>query len=85
MINKIVEHRKQVDPYYNDEVLLEQLDERNLINRKNEFKTDVEIDGVKNQDLNGQLELYPEVNASKLNADKVRDMKKSTQFKSEVK
>ena len=83
MINKIVEHRKQVDPYYNDEVLLEQLDERNLINRKNEFKTDVEIDGVKNQDLNG--ELYPEVNASKLNADKVRDMKKSTQFKSEVK
>ena len=75
MINKIVEHRKQVDPYYNDEVLLEQLDERNLINRKNEFKTDVEIDGVKNQDLNG-LELYPEVNASKLNADKVRDMKK---------
>ena len=31
------------------------------------------------------LELYPEVNASKLNADKVRDMKKSTQFKSEVK
>ena len=53
MINKIVEHRKQVDPYYNDEVLLEQLDERNLINRKNEFKTDVEIDGVKNQDLNG--------------------------------
>ena len=36
----------------------------------------------KNQDLNC---LYPEVNASKLNADKVRDMKKSTQFKSEVK
>ena len=38
MINKIVEHRKQVDPYYNDEVLLEQLDERNLINRKMSLK-----------------------------------------------
>ncbi|MCC3723053.1 type III restriction-modification system endonuclease, partial [Staphylococcus haemolyticus] len=77
MINKIVEHRKQVDPYYNDEVLLEQLDERNLINRKNEFKTDVEIDGVKKSGFEWLLELYPEVNASKLNADKVRDMKKN--------
>ena len=77
MINKIVEHRKQVDPHYNDEVLLEQLDERNLINRKNEFKTDVEIDGVKKSGFEWLLELYPEVNASKLNADKVRDMKKN--------
>lgn len=76
MINKIVEHRKQMNPHYNDEVLLEQLDERNLINRKNEFKTDVEIDGVKKSGFEWLLELYPEVNASKLNADKVRDMKK---------
>ncbi|HDG3405550.1 type III restriction enzyme [Staphylococcus cohnii] len=77
MINKIVEHRKQMNPHYNDEVLLEQLDERNLINRKNEFKTDVEIDGVKKSGFEWLLELYPEVNASKLNADKVRDMKKN--------
>ena len=66
-------------------MLLEQLDERNLIIGKMSLKQMLEIDGVKNQDLNGLLELYPEVNASKLNADKVRDMKKSTQFKSEVK
>ena len=58
-------------------MLLEQLDERNLINRKNEFKTDVEIDGVKKSGFEWLLELYPEVNASKLNADKVRDMKKN--------
>lgn len=77
MINKIVEHRKQMNPHYNDEVLLEELDERNLINRKNEFKTDVEIDGVKKSGFEWLLELYPEVNASKLNADKVRDMKKN--------
>lgn len=77
MINKIVEHRKQMNPHYNDEVLLEQLDERDIINRKNEFKTDVEIDGVKKSGFEWLLELYPEVNASKLNADKVRDMKKN--------
>ncbi|EGQ0294084.1 type III restriction-modification system endonuclease, partial [Staphylococcus pseudintermedius] len=62
MINKIVEHRKQMNPHYNDEVLLEQLDERNLINRKNEFKTDVEIDGVKKSGFDWFLELYPEIN-----------------------
>ncbi|EOG8956494.1 type III restriction-modification system endonuclease [Staphylococcus pseudintermedius] len=76
MINKIVEHRKQMNPHYNDEVLLEQLDERNLINRKNEFKTDVEIDGVKKSGFDWFLELYPEINASKLKADKVRNMNK---------
>ncbi|WP_240621676.1 type III restriction-modification system endonuclease, partial [Staphylococcus massiliensis] len=77
MISKIVEHRKQTNPHYNDEVLLVELDERNLINRKNEFKIDVEIDGVKKSGFEWLVELYPEVNASKLNADKVRDMKKN--------
>lgn len=76
MIEKIVEYKKQYKPSYNEVELLEELDERNLINRKNEFKTDVEIDGVKKSGFEWLLELYPEVNASKLNADKVRDMKK---------
>ena len=53
MINKIVEFRQQTQPDFNDEALLEHLDEQNLINRKNEFKNDVEIEGIKNQDLNG--------------------------------
>ncbi|MHD0445115.1 type III restriction-modification system endonuclease [Staphylococcus cohnii] len=77
MIEKIVEYKKQYKPSYNEVELLEELDERNLINRKNEFKTDVEIDGVKKSGFEWLLELYPEVNASKLNADKVRDMKKN--------
>ena len=34
MINKIVEFRQQTQPDFNDETLLNQLDERNLINRK---------------------------------------------------
>ncbi|MGW7798491.1 type III restriction-modification system endonuclease [Staphylococcus xylosus] len=76
MINKIVEHRKQTNPNYNDEVLLEHLDELSLINRKNEFKTDIEIDGVQKSGFEWLLELYPEVNASKLTEDKVRDMNK---------
>ncbi|WP_238102245.1 type III restriction-modification system endonuclease [Staphylococcus massiliensis] len=82
MISKIVEHRKQTNPHYNDEVLLVELDERNLINRKNEFKIDVEIDGVKKSGFEWLVELYPEVNASKLNADKVRDMKKKVLLQS---
>lgn len=76
MINKIVEHRKQTNPNYNDEALLEHLDELNLINRKNEFKNDVEIDNVQKSGFDWLLELYPEVNASKLKADKVRNMNK---------
>lgn len=76
MINKIVEFRQQTQPDFNDESLLEHLDERNLINRKNEFKNDVEIDGVKKSGFEWLLELYPEVNASKLKVDKVRDMNK---------
>ena len=76
MINKIVEYRKQTQPDFNDESLLEQIDERNLINRKNEFKNDVEIDGVKKSGFEWLIELYPEVNISKLKADKVRDMNK---------
>ena len=47
MINKIVEFRQQTQPDFNDEALLEHLDEQNLINRKNEFKNDVEIEGIK--------------------------------------
>lgn len=76
MINKIVEFRQQTQPDFNDETLLNQLDERNLINRKNEFKNDVEIDGVKKSGFEWLLELYPEVNVSKLKVDKVRDMNK---------
>ncbi|HDA7427848.1 TPA: type III restriction-modification system endonuclease [Staphylococcus aureus] len=76
MINKIVKHRQQTQPDFNDESLLEQLDEQNLINRKNEFKNDVEIDGMKKSGFEWLLELYPEVNVPKLKADKVRDMNK---------
>ncbi|HCS9090557.1 TPA: type III restriction-modification system endonuclease [Staphylococcus aureus] len=72
MINKIVKHRQQTQPDFNDESLLEQLDEQNLINRKN----DVEIDGMKKSGFEWLLELYPEVNVPKLKADKVRDMNK---------
>lgn len=76
MINKIVEFRQKTQPDFNDESLLEYLDEKNLINRKNEFENDVEIDGVKKSGFEWLLELYPEVKASKLKEDKVRDMNK---------
>ncbi|MEB6122663.1 type III restriction-modification system endonuclease [Mammaliicoccus sciuri] len=76
MINKIVEYRKQTQPDFNDVSLLEHLDDLNLINRKNEFKNDVEIDGVQKSGFEWLLEFYPEINESKLKEDKVRDMNK---------
>ncbi|WP_347285858.1 type III restriction-modification system endonuclease [Mammaliicoccus sciuri] len=76
MINKVVEYRRQTQPNFSDEKLLEHLDDLKLINRKNEFKNDVEIDGVQKSGFEWLLEFYPEINESKLKADKVRDMNK---------
>lgn len=76
MINKIVGYRKQTQPDFNDVNLLEHLDNLNLINRKNEFNNDVEIDGVQKSGFEWLLEFYPEINESKLKVDKVRDMNK---------
>lgn len=76
MINKIVEFRQQTQPDFSDESLLEQLDELNIINRKNEFKNGIEIEGVKKSGFEWLLDLYPEINVSKLKDDKVRNMNK---------
>lgn len=76
MINKIVESRQQTQPGFDEVLLLKELDKRNLIDRINEFESDVEIDGVKKSGFEWLLELYPEVKASKLKEDKVRNMNK---------
>lgn len=81
MIQFIVTERQKVQHDFTDEFLLETLDELGIINRKNEFNTDVEIDGVKKDGFEWLIELYPELNKPRLNERKVRD---TTKIKTKV-
>lgn len=73
MIQLIVTERKKTEPDFTDEQLLENLDELGVINRKNEFKKEVEIEGVKKDGFEWVVELYPELLNTRLNEGKVRD------------
>lgn len=71
MIQLIVKERQKIDPAFTDEVLLENLDELGIINRKNEFKKAIEIDGVQKDGFVWLVELYPELNKIRLGEGKV--------------
>ena len=73
MIKIIVDKRKQTDNNYDDEKLLEELDGLNIINRKNEFKENVEINGEKKSGYEWILNLYPELLDVQLREGKIRD------------
>lgn len=73
MIQLIVTEKQKIQSNFTDEMLLEHLDDCGIINRKNEFKQDVEINGVKKSGFEWLLDLYPEINCTRLKEDKVRD------------
>lgn len=73
MIQLIVTERQKVDATFTDENLLEHLDDLGVINRKNEFKEVVEINGIKRDGFEWLVELYPELNTNRLREGKVRD------------
>lgn len=73
MIQLIVIERQKTQSNFTDELLLDHLDECGIINRKNEFKQEVEIDGVKKSGFEWLMDLYPEINSTRLKEDKVRD------------
>lgn len=73
MIQLIVTERQKVDPAFTDEILLENLDELGIINRKNEFKKAIEIDGVQKDGFVWLVELYPELNTTRLREGKVAE------------
>ncbi|WP_432702541.1 type III restriction-modification system endonuclease [Lysinibacillus sphaericus] len=77
MIQLIVTERQKTQSNFTDEMLLEHLDDCGIINRKNEFKQDVEIDGVKKSGFEWLMDIYPEINSTRLKADKVRDVANS--------
>ncbi|WP_416825194.1 type III restriction-modification system endonuclease [Ectobacillus polymachus] len=78
MIKLIVTKRQKSDPEFTDEKLLKHLDDLGIINRKNEFKQSVDIEGVQKDGFKWMLELYPELNTNRLREGKVRDTTKTT-------
>lgn len=61
MIELIVKEKQKGDPTYTDVMLLEELDDLGIINRKNEFKQSVEIDGIQKNGFEWLCDLYPEI------------------------
>lgn len=82
MIKLIVNSRKETDPKFDDEKLLESLDSLGIINRKNEFKEDIVIDGEKKSGFELLSLYYPEINDTQLRKGIIQDS--NTQRKSKV-
>lgn len=73
MIKLILEDVKKTQPNFGEEDLLEQLDDLKIINRKNEFKENVEINGRIQSGFEWLLEYYPVLNNLRLREGKVID------------
>lgn len=73
MINVIVNHRTKNDTDFTDEKLLSNLDGLGIINRRNDFKKNVEIDGITQSGFEWLEELYPEIKETKLLPGKIVD------------
>lgn len=84
MIDTIVKVRKKTDPKFNEDKLLDDLDEHNVITRSNKFKPEVELRGQKMSGYEALCQLYPELEQqTKVAKGKIRDKnsKESTQVK----
>lgn len=74
MIDLIVNQKQRNDQSFNEEKLLSDLDSRGIINRLNEFKEDVELDGKKISGYEALLSIYPEINEkTSVQSGKIRD------------
>lgn len=74
MIKVIVKAKQQIDPQFDEDQLLDDLDEHNVITRSNKFRNDVELDGQTMSGYDALCQLYPELEQqTKVANDKVRD------------
>lgn len=74
MIKLIVKVKQQTDSKFDEDQLLDDLDEHNVITRSNKFKQDVEIDGQIMSGYDALCQLYPELEQqTKVAKDEVRD------------
>lgn len=75
MIKAILKERNKTDPAFTENDLLTDLDSKGIINRSNEFKNNVEIDGVIKSGFEWLLELYPELTKDKLTEGRITSNK----------
>ncbi|MEJ1317685.1 type III restriction-modification system endonuclease [Lactiplantibacillus paraplantarum] len=74
MIKLIVKVKQQANPQFNENQLLDDLDEHNVITRSNQFKQYVDIDGKKMSGYDALCYLYPELEQqTKVTKGKIRD------------
>lgn len=74
MIKLIVKAKQQTNPQFNENQLLDDLDEHNVITRSNQFKQYVDIDGKKVSGYDALCYLYPELEQqTKVTKGKIRD------------
>ena len=74
MIKLIVKVKQQTNPQFNENQLLDDLDEHNVITRSNQFKQYVDIDGKKMSGYDALCYLYPDLEQqTKVTKGKIRD------------
>ncbi|EBP4365148.1 type III restriction-modification system endonuclease [Salmonella enterica] len=81
MITLIVTERQKVDPAFTELRLLEDLDDKKLINRSNEFKPSVTLNGETKSGFAWLLEFYPELTQARVRADRIRDNKPASRLR----
>lgn len=74
MIKLIVEAKQKTDPKFDEDQLLDDLDDHNVITRSNKFKDEVKLDGQTMSGYDALCQLYPELEQqTKVAKDKVQD------------
>ncbi|WP_437887431.1 type III restriction-modification system endonuclease [Phytobacter sp. V91] len=73
MIALIVGERQKVNPAYSEETLLDELDEKGLIKRNNDFNPEVTLDGVTKSGFEWLLHFYSELDHARVRADRIRE------------
>lgn len=74
MIKLIVNTKQKIDPKFNEDQLLDSLDEHNVITRSNKFKDNVQLNGQTMSGYDALCQLYPELEQqTKISKGKIRD------------
>lgn len=74
MIRLIVNTKQKIDPKFNEDKLLDSLDEYNVITRSNKFKDNVQLNGQSMSGYDALCQLYPELEQrTKVSKGKIRD------------
>lgn len=81
VIKLIVTERQKINPKYTEESLLDELDEKGLIRRNNDFKPEVTIDGVTKSGFEWLLHYYSELDHVRVRPDRIRENKPASKLR----